>query len=198
MGGVLLFCISEAAKPFVQQALNARWADGDARMFYLVESRTCPDNAEGFKEELQDVEAFSSEFIGASVQECQNWALQNWFQVNFIEQDFIAIADARSAVDNTLVVQFYGRALDPEDPVEFEGFGVLPHESDTWVEWRIEPRWACWVFSDLTHGALEMSYPVYLGLKEELTDENGVFDAAEAQRLVCGSPKELLRRRRLD
>jgi hypothetical protein len=155
-------------------------------MFYLVESRTCPDTREGFKEELQDGETFETDFIGDSVQDCQNWALQNQFQHSFIEQDFIAIADARSATDNTLVVQYYGRELDPEEPVEFEGFGVLPHEPNTWVEWRIEPEGAGQVWTSLFFGALEMSYPVYLGRREELTDANGVFNVVKAQRLVRG------------
>lgn len=155
-------------------------------MFYLVESRTCPDTPEGFKEELQDDETFESDFIGDSWQDCQNWLLQNQVQHNFIEQDFIAIADARSATDNTLVVQFYGRELDPEEPVEFEGFGVLPREPNTWVDWRIEPQGAGQVWTSLFFGAIERTYPVYLGRKEELTDANGVFNVVEAQRLVRG------------
>ena len=111
-----------------------RLADGNARMFYLVESRTCLDNPEGFKEELQDGETFETNFIGDSVQDCQNWAQQSQFQHNFIEQDFIAIADARSATDYTLMVQFYGREFDPKEPVEFERFSVLPREPKAWVD----------------------------------------------------------------
>jgi hypothetical protein len=38
----------------------------------------------------------------------------------------------------------------------------------------------------LFFGALEMTYPVYLGRKEELTDANGVFNVVEAERLVRG------------
>ena len=155
-------------------------------MFYLVESRICPDTPEGFKEELQDGETFETDFIGGSVQDCQNWALQNQFQHKFIEQDFIAVADTRSATDNTLMVQFYNRELNPEEPVEFEGFGVLPRESNTWVDWRVEPQRAGEVWASLFFGALEMTYPVYFGLKEELTDVNGIFNVAEAERIVRG------------
>jgi hypothetical protein len=78
------------------------------------------------------------------------------------------------------------RELDPEDPLEFKGFGVLPRESNTWVDWRTKPQRACQVWASLFFGALEMTYPVYLGRKEELTDANGVFNVVEAERLVRG------------
>lgn len=118
-------------------------------MFYLVESRTCPDNPEGFKEELQDGETFETNFIGDSVQDCQNWVLQNQVQQKFIEQDFIAIADARSATDSTLLVKVYGRELNSEEPVEFE--------LNTWVDWRIEPQGAGQIWTSLFFGALEVT-----------------------------------------
>ena len=41
-------------------------------MFYLVELRTCPDTGDGFKEELKDGKTFETDFIGASMQDCQN------------------------------------------------------------------------------------------------------------------------------
>jgi hypothetical protein len=56
----------------------------------------------GFKYELTNDETFESEFIVASKLDCQRWALEQQSQNNLVEQDFIAIADARSARDNTL------------------------------------------------------------------------------------------------
>jgi hypothetical protein len=89
-----------------------------------------PDDPEGFKIELRDDETFQTEFIGATEQECQNWALEHQFQNPFIEQDIIAIADARSTTNNTISIQFYSRELDELDPhepdLEFGEYGVLP------------------------------------------------------------------------
>jgi hypothetical protein len=167
--------------------LNTVTVEGGNRSeFSLVEWRVCPNTRHGFKRELREDETFESEFIGSTVEDCQNWMLETQSQVNFIEQDFIAIADARSATDNTLLVQFYGRELDPEEPVEFEGFGVLPREPNTWVEWRIHPQGAGKMVASLFFGALEMTYPAYLGRREELTDANGIFNVDEAERIVRG------------
>ena len=157
------------------------------RIFYLVESHVCPSNYEGFKLELKDDETFETDFIGASEQDCQKWALEKQFQVKFIEQDIIAIADARSARDDTLLIQYYARELDsPEGPLEFEEFGVLPREHNTWYDFRIDYKGAAWVYIDLMYGPIDSVYPAYFGRKEELTDERGVFNAAKAGRLAGG------------
>jgi len=55
------------------------------RIFYLVELRTCPTSREGFKEQLAENEAFETEFIGASPQDCQKWALEKQVQTPSIE-----------------------------------------------------------------------------------------------------------------
>jgi hypothetical protein len=133
--------------------------------------------------ELKDDETFETDFIGASEQDCQKWALEKQFQVNFIEQDIIAIADARSARDDTFSIQYYAH---PEPALEFGGFGVLPRERNTWYDFRIDYKGAAWVYIDLTNGPIDSVYPAYFGRKEELTDERGVFNAAKAGRLVGG------------
>jgi hypothetical protein len=112
--------------------MTSNFNHGGGRLFYLVESRDCPNNREGFKMELRDDETFQTEFIGATEQECQNWELEHQFQHNFIEQDIIAIAEARSATDNTVLVQFYSRELEPPEPLEFGVYGVFPHEHSIW------------------------------------------------------------------
>jgi hypothetical protein len=158
------------------------------RIFYLVKSHICPSDYEGFKTELKYDETFETDFIGASEQDCQKWALEKQFQVNFIEQDTIAIADARSARDDTLLIQSYARELDPPEPaLEFGEFGVLPREHNTWYDFRIDYKGADWVVIHLTkNGPLDSIYPTYFGRKEELTDERGIFNVAKAKRLVRG------------
>jgi hypothetical protein len=173
----------------VRKALNVKIEEGSppTRIFYLVESHVCPSNGDGFKLELKDDETFETDFIGASEQDCQKWAQEKQFQVNFIEQDIIAIADARSARDDTLLMQYYARELDsPEGPLEFEEFGVLPREHNTWYDFRIDYKGAATVYVDLTHGPIDTVYPTYFGRKEELTDERGAFNVAKARRLVRG------------
>ena len=136
------------------------------RIFYLVESHVCPSDYEGFKLELKDDETFETDFIGASEQDCQKWALEKQFQVNFIEQDIIAIADARSVRDDTLSIQYYARELDhPEPALEFGEFGVLPRERNTWYDFRIDYKGAAWVYIDLINGPIDSVYPAYFGLQ---------------------------------
>ena len=157
------------------------------RIFFLVESHVCPSDREGFKRELKDDETFETDFIGASEQDCQKWALEKQFQVRFIVQDIIAIVDARSARDDTLLIQYYARELDPPEPaLEFGEFGVLPREHNTWYDFRIDYTGAGEVYVDLTNGPIDSVYPTFFGRKEELTDERGVFNVAKATRLVRG------------
>jgi hypothetical protein len=151
------------------------------RIFYLVESHVCPNDHDGFKTELKDDETFETDFIGTSEQDCQKWALEKQFQVSFIEQDIIAIADARSVRDDTFLIQYYARELDPP-----EEFGVLPREHNTWYDFRIDFKGAASVYIHLTNGPIDSVYPTYFGRKEELTDERGVFNVAKAERLVRG------------
>lgn len=156
------------------------------RVFFLVESRDCPSSEDGFRIELKDNETFNTEFIGASVQECQKWAREKQFKVNFIEQDIIAIADARSAKDATLLIQYYDEELDGDEPLLFGELGELPREHNKWYDYRVDYRKAPTVISELNDGPIDGVYPVYFGRKEELTDEHGVFNVARAERLVVG------------
>ncbi|KAJ5195592.1 uncharacterized protein N7498_009030 [Penicillium cinerascens] len=136
-----------------------------------------------FKIELQDGEPFHSDLIGASKEQCQNWALEKWFQakVKSIEPNFIAIADDRSARDGTLLMSFYCPKISQEEPTfEFDGWGPLLPEANTWYNFRIDHRAA-----DEIHGALmwatrDTAYPTYFGLPENFADESGIFDVFKA------------------
>ncbi|KAH8702319.1 hypothetical protein BGW36DRAFT_356445 [Talaromyces proteolyticus] len=183
MTNVLLFCTSEEAKQVTRKALNMKEGDrvNICSTFYLVESRTCPKNREDFRQEIQDNNTFESEFIGASAQDCQKWALNNQYRVNFVEHDIITMADSCNATDNTLSIQFYSR-LDP--PLEFEGFGALPREVKTWHDFRVDYKDARTVYTSLYFGPFGAVYPAYFGRKEEFTDEHGIFDVAKAERAL--------------
>ncbi|CAJ2507897.1 Uu.00g090830.m01.CDS01 [Anthostomella pinea] len=194
MAAPLLFCTAEEAKPFVHKVMAVKLQGTDESLFNLVESRAGPRrDAEAqsqrqsqrcFKRALGQDEAFGAEFIGAPEHECQAWALEMQARHNFIEQDLIGIADARSARDGTLLIQFYGRAPGLECG---DDKGVFPRETETntWHGFRIDYREAERVSASLQFGASEVVYPVYFGRKEELTDERGVFDVARAER-ICG------------
>jgi hypothetical protein len=76
-------------------------------LFYLVQSRLCPTSSEEFELRLLDDETIETDFIGASEEDCQQWVKENAARVNFIAPDLIAIADARSAKDGTILIQVY-------------------------------------------------------------------------------------------
>src|SRR5205814_9191488 len=94
--------------------------DTSTPLFHLVESRVCPTSSEGFKTGLGDNETFETDFIGASEEDCQQWVQENAPQVKFIVPDLIAIADARSAKDGTILIQVYQHEA-PPDEEELEG-----------------------------------------------------------------------------
>jgi hypothetical protein len=158
--------------------------------FYLVESHVCPSSGDGFKSELKENDSFQTEFVGASIQQCQEWALEKQSQVNFIEQSVIAIADARSTRDDTLSMQYYSPEIEPppleDGEFEFGEFGILPRERNMWYDWRVDYKHASAVLADLEYGPIDSVYPTYFGRKEELTDEHGIFNMIKAACYVCG------------
>lgn len=146
-----------------------------------MESKVLPADRSGFKTSLQEGETFETDFIGASLEDCQAWAQENWYQVNFIEQDIIAFMDARSAQDKTVVISHYVHP-EPGTPQRFPPFGVLPRETDTWYNYRVEFSYAPILDAQFGYGSSECWYPAYYGRKEDFTDEQGVFNVAEAER----------------
>jgi hypothetical protein len=169
---------------FVRKALDT-YEDPEVRTFYLVESRDGPSGDQRFRQTLGDDETFETDFVGASAQECQSWALDMQSRHNFIERDLIAIADVRSASDDTLSMHFYSG-----EPLEYEPYGLLPRSSNTWYEFRIDHKGADKLYTSLNFGMFEFVFPVYFGRKEELTDENGIFDVERAERICAtGDPE---------
>ncbi|KAI8627084.1 hypothetical protein F5Y19DRAFT_444309 [Xylariaceae sp. FL1651] len=149
--------------------------------FNLVEARTDPEDADHFKRALEKDESFGTEFINATEKDCQAWAMEMQGRHNFIGQDLIAIADARSASDDTLLLQVYGRKPDAEDERE-----PWPQENDSWHNFRVDYREAYKVIASFDEGAYDEIYPVYFGHKQDLTDKRGVFDVTRAERMCSG------------
>lgn len=156
-------------------------------LYYLVESNICPDDSDGFKTLLQDGEPFKSDFIGASKEQCQNWALEQYKKYNFIEQNLIVIADQRSAQDQTLLVSFYYPEVCPEEPtLEFDDWGPLPPKANVWYDFRVHHRGIDEIYTSLLWAPQDSAYATYFGRPEKFIDEAGVFDVFKANSYVCG------------
>ncbi|KAI1778712.1 hypothetical protein F4818DRAFT_226722 [Hypoxylon cercidicola] len=181
MPSVLLFCIAEEAKPFVYQAMNTKVPGSDNGYFLLAETHTAPgyDDNQRPRQKLEKDEPFEAEFIGASKQDCQTWAMENQYRVNYIEGDQLVILDTRSAKDGTVLFQHYVHA--PGSVLgEMGELGIFPKEADRWYDFRMDIRHVT-EFSPLIQD--QEWWPVYYGLKEELTNADGIFDVEKAGRI---------------
>jgi hypothetical protein len=159
----------------------------------LAESRVCPTSLDDFVKALGENETFGTDFIGASEEVCQQFVKQNYR--NFITSSQLAIADARTAEDGTILIQVY-QAEDPscnEDLVlPWPGFGILPprDRENTWWSYRVNLEHAPQALLDLGEfGILEAELPYY-GYKDRLTDERGVFNVTKAGRITLGEDPE--------
>jgi hypothetical protein len=210
MTTVMLFCIDEEAKAvsqinypphclatlhtdlgvkFVRKVLSIKHPGSfPAPVFSLVLSNAQPTSEQEFKQDLGENETFETDFMGSSIKDCQNWALENQQAVNFLETDLIAVVDARSAKDETILLTHYTRDSGIDEPeYEDDEFGVLPHEQAIWYDYRIDHGQEMEATLCLTtHSPYETFYPTYFGRKEALTNENGVFDVARAARFMAG------------
>lgn len=153
----------------------------DPGAFYLVGSNVLPPNRSELKTSFQEGETFETDFIGASLEDCQAWAQEAQSQVYFIEYDLIAVLDARSAQDKTVLMSHYVQP-DPGTPERFPPFGALPRKTDTWYNYRVEFSYAPILDVQFNYCPPECWYPAYFGRKEDFTDERGVFNVAEAER----------------
>ena len=151
-------------------------------MFYIVESRKGPPNGQRLRDQLPDNETFETDFIGATAADCQEWAAERCSLDRASIESLVAIIDARSAKDGTLLMQKYEPPLEDLEPLTFGGYGALPRETNTWYEFRVDHRQAGLVLAALTMTSPGVTYPIYYGNKERFTDEHGVFDVQEADR----------------
>ncbi|KAI1772035.1 hypothetical protein F4818DRAFT_185775 [Hypoxylon cercidicola] len=172
----LLFCTAEEAKPFIPTIMSDR-------VFDLVESREIPGEGERFKRTLEEGATFRTDFIGASVEECETWTQELWQRTNLGEGFMIAIADKRTASDHTISLLYYNDNSDDMEFEEFEG-GKLPAKNDTWYEFRIKYKDSFPIFAALSETEPDVVYPTYFGRKDECTDKDGIFDVEKAERLL--------------
>jgi hypothetical protein len=191
MTRTLFFCISEEAKTFVAKALRefSPEPQDSPCCYYLVESRVCPDSPEHFKSGLQDGEPFESDFINASKEECQNWALDKWRQpakYNFIEQEIIAIADTRTAQDGTLLMSHYFDCPPDVFPVEVdEHGGPLPPKNQTWYDFRVHHTDSQQFQGSLLFAEPDVACPLFFGYPEKFTNEAGVFEMKKVGKFLA-------------
>jgi hypothetical protein len=155
--------------------------------YYLVESRVCPDSQEHFRSGLQDGEFVESDFINASKEECQNWALDKWRQpakYSFIEQEIITIADARSAEDGTLLMSYYYELPPDVSPIDFDEQGFLPPKNRTWYNFRVHHTDSEQFQGTILLAEPDVSYPLFFGYPEKFTNETGVFEMRKVDKFL--------------
>ena len=145
---------------FTRTALDAGTDKAPPGQFWLVESRTEPPTRKRLNNE-NDI--FLGDFIGATEQDCQNFALELQQHHNHVDQDIIVIVDARSARDETVLVQCFNRVGDGAEDLTFGDYGVLPAERNVWYSFRIAYRYAPQVTAALLETAPDVIYPIYYG-----------------------------------
>jgi hypothetical protein len=144
---------------------------------------------EGFKQSLGENETFETDFIGASEEACQQLVREN--RRGLIAYEQLAIADARTAKDGTILIQVYQEgdpSFDEEQVAPFPPFGILPprDRDNTWWSYRVDFKDAPRALIDLGEfGIIENALPYY-GYKDKLTDERGVFNVVKASRIALG------------
>ncbi len=142
-----------------------------------MQSREFPAEADWFKETLADGEPFESDFIGASAADCTAWALEHQVQHNQIDQDKVAIVDARSAEDETIELRFYVRDV-------VANLLRPGQQSNAWYDFRVPYQKAPRLLTDLPYGDADETYGVYFWRRDGLVDERGVFDVEKAEELI--------------
>jgi hypothetical protein len=157
---------------------------------YLVESRKMVGREDKLRDELCEHDVITSEFIGASVQECRDWAMKAWENRNgYISTEYFFIADERSGKDDTLFMQFWP----PENThnllsVNCPPYGRLPKRLE-WYEYRIEFNQSWYVGIHLKFMDANVPHFLYEGRKDEFTNEAGVFDVARIERMFKNNEK---------
>ncbi|KAH9894577.1 hypothetical protein F4778DRAFT_279919 [Xylariomycetidae sp. FL2044] len=184
MPRILLFVTAKAASPEAVRVMDKR----NRKPYFLVESREVdapgnPRDQSIFKSEIKDGDEIASKFIGAHDDECQSWALQQMDRFKFIEQNIIAILDQQSSRDHSLLIKYYHHGPGFEFP-DFDG--PLPNKPGEWHAFRVRYDDVFQLQADLMFCAPDVTFPVYFGRKEELTDGNGVFDVKRANRIAIG------------
>jgi hypothetical protein len=158
------------------------------RTFALAKSHFIPENEEdtrGIAYKLGEDEPFESEFFGASLEHCGEYAIalldpECSGGLRLEQGMIIVIADERSARDDTVLLRFH--VYHPG--IEFEDWGFLPREArehNAWVDFRVDYRKVDVAVTSIEYVSPGVSYPAYYGHKQDFTDENGVFNTDKAE-----------------
>lgn len=150
-------------------------------LFFIVESSNGPRTGYSFRHTLTDNKPIQSDFIGASVQDCEQWTLEKRHQDKAVQSDIIAIMDERSIRDNTLLILFYAEFSEGMGEL-----GALPPKIYEWYDFRIHYTDVLMIKASLCYIDPQVTFPRFFGRKEELTDEDGVFNVKKAQGLIVG------------
>ena len=138
------------------------------------------------REYFQEDEIFETDFIGASPEDCQQWA-QEWSTHDRSTYGCIlAIIDARSPKDGTILMQKYVQPPAGTKYFVFGGYGILPPETNVWYDFRVDYHQTGKVEAALLFVAPNVTWPFWYGNKERFTDEDGVFDVQECDRYCNG------------
>ncbi|KAI1820736.1 hypothetical protein F4861DRAFT_522017 [Xylaria intraflava] len=180
----MLFCTAEEAKAFVPQVMTT----GEGLEYFpyaLAESRQGFSPDQPFRDSLQDNETFETDFIGASVNECGAWLLEQQTRSNMLDQNIMVVVDARSAKDQTVTLWVY--------PIHDAPFLRRDQEANVWHPFRIHYSKVFKLAVDFTDvGSPDETYGVLFRRKEELTGEDGLFDLDRATELVLNGEGVIL------
>ncbi|KAI1360584.1 hypothetical protein F5Y08DRAFT_348653 [Xylaria arbuscula] len=178
----LLFCTAQEAKPFVYQVLQDDGQKNHAPPgnsylpYYLVQSRNIDAQDHKFIQQLAPGEDFDTDFVGTSIEECGTWAREQMKRNNSIGPVIVTL-DAQSAKDHTVILSWYAEKID--------GPFLAPGQTvNTWYHFRIPPLKVFRLETDLTMQLESEYFGVLFHRKNELTDENGVFNYDKAKELI--------------
>lgn len=124
---------------------------------------------------LKDGQSFESDFTGAPLDECRSWALRQ-HNNPAMDADSIAIVDAQSIRDQTVTLELYVSGVENK---------ALRRDQrpDSWHGFRVPYQKLFQLLAQITED-FDETWGVCFHRKEELTDENGVFDLDRAIELI--------------
>ncbi|OAL54468.1 hypothetical protein IQ07DRAFT_628283 [Pyrenochaeta sp. DS3sAY3a] len=185
MTRIPLFCIEEEARAVIYQVLDGAQPEQPPGKGFLsyIESRGPLSISSARNTKVPYGQSVSSEFIGASEQQCRQWFQDHCLDCPMLSQPLLAIADARTARDGTISLQYY---CSEAGQFDFPPYGLLPQEPNKSYNYRIDPRDTAEVYAKLLIVEPDVSFPIYFGRKEELTSAQGIFDTVTARRLIQG------------
>lgn len=163
----------------VPKLMNMAKENEDWIPYFLAESREGSAEGQQFRDRLAEGETFATDFLGASVEECGAFQLEQQRRNKKMEADSMVLLDARSGQDETVLFGYYVRSGDAD---------LLPKDKRgaTWYTFRIPYTKVFAMRSAMPpYGDADETWGVYYHRKEELTDEHGVFDFDKAEELVC-------------